>query len=196
MKSLQEITEEQIKGTGITVSDIRSGKKTPAISYLRHQIMDEAHRAGHGYADIGRFMNRHHASVMYGVGRSRARNSNIDEDKKALIIKRYNDFQSQAAIAREFGYDTATIGYIIQKAREQGLITAKYTSMRSGDRTFRRKVYRQNINVGKTIELSSMSQEILDWWINKTIMGKYETLMECVCDHMVELYYESEGSEK
>ena len=67
-KTMRQIAIEELEGSSYTFNDLRSHRRYGDLCQIRHRIFwrcrNETH---HSFPAIGRFFDRDHATVLYGV---------------------------------------------------------------------------------------------------------------------------------
>lgn len=58
---------EVSEATGLSIEEIRGGRRTRELTDVRRFIMAKAHENGHSLTQIGRAMRRDHTTVLEGL---------------------------------------------------------------------------------------------------------------------------------
>jgi len=68
--SMREIAEQELEGTGYTMTDLRSDRRTRELSRLRWRIWTRCRRETEfSLPSIGRFFGKDHTTVANGIAR-------------------------------------------------------------------------------------------------------------------------------
>ncbi len=73
LKSLHAIAMEVLVGSHFTSSDLLGPSRMAPLVRIRHAFFFAAREAGHKLAVIGRYANRGHDTVLYGIRAYKAR---------------------------------------------------------------------------------------------------------------------------
>lgn len=73
LQKMDLITAQVAGRAGLSIKALRSPRRTREIAHARQRAYLILHDAGYSFPQIGRYFNRDHTTVMFGVKRERER---------------------------------------------------------------------------------------------------------------------------
>lgn len=186
----------------ITPEELVGRSRKINIAEARQELMHKCHEHGMSIAEIGRLLGRDHSTVAYGIKVHENKDTNPEalgrtDTLRYKTIKLFKEGYTTQEIAKKLGRSRDAVTRTIYNARQRGLIP-KFVPKRnsrapdSPTRQLNNYVKKFNLRAGTMAEafFTGMTPEVRDFWVKKTMDGRYQSIAECMADYMTDVYFE------